>query len=156
MTKQDILQYVMNTPYNTNPAVLASLLDGLEGGEQGTLNMEDIYSLFSTAYHGKIADLGGEDAEHEVGDDAHEVGDDFWAEATEDGAQTNATTITEANYKMWTWMERVFALDDITRVFNLTSEQSGEVGQILQNNGNYYDAISRAALLTNTTLPRGK
>lgn len=32
-TKEEIFNYVMNTPGNTNPAVLKSLLDGMEGGK---------------------------------------------------------------------------------------------------------------------------
>ena len=149
MTKQEVLEYVMNTPYNTNPAVLKSLLDGIEGGEgieeitfdtieyddeswdfdvvtsdtlstteyqfitaadeegfsvsgvllpesggkhyfitgdgtiflveqtengysfvhQGFLDSQNLSSLFREAYGDKIDELGGHDAEHEVGDD---------------------------------------------------------------------------------------
>ena len=224
MTKQEVLEYVMNTPYNTNPAVLKSLLDGIEGGEgideivyntiefeeesvdfnvitsdtlstteyqfitaadegfsvsgvllpesdgqhyfiangaiylveqaengysfvhQGFLNSQNLSSLFREAYGDKIDALGGHDAEHELGDD-------FWEEATSDDTVVNPTTITEANYKMWTWMNRLSAINDITRIFNLTNEQSAEVGQILQNEGTYYDAIAEAALLSHTRLP---
>ena len=32
VTKDEIISYVMNTPANTNEAVLRSLLDGLGGG----------------------------------------------------------------------------------------------------------------------------
>ena len=32
MTKEDIITYVMNTPYNSNPAVLRAMLDQVESG----------------------------------------------------------------------------------------------------------------------------
>lgn len=32
MSKQDVVDYVMHTPYNTNKAVLESILDSIEGG----------------------------------------------------------------------------------------------------------------------------
>ena len=31
-TKEEVFKYVMNSPENTNPAVLGSLLNGIEGG----------------------------------------------------------------------------------------------------------------------------
>lgn len=34
-TKKEILDYVMQSPYNTNPAILEQLLDGIEGGGGG-------------------------------------------------------------------------------------------------------------------------
>ena len=39
MTKQDIIEYVMNTPYNTNEAVLRTMLEEIEGGEEGSASI---------------------------------------------------------------------------------------------------------------------
>lgn len=35
MLKEDVVKYVMETPYNTNEAVLRGLLEDIEGGEGG-------------------------------------------------------------------------------------------------------------------------
>ena len=37
MTKEQIIEYVMHTPMNTNPAVLRSMLGSIEGGGGGIL-----------------------------------------------------------------------------------------------------------------------
>ena len=38
MSKQDVIDYVMNTPYNTNEAVLRTLLDGLNSSDDNQEN----------------------------------------------------------------------------------------------------------------------
>lgn len=52
MDKQDIINYVLETPTNTNPAVLSGMLDSIEGGnaEEWVLLYEgDIAMSFSSA-----------------------------------------------------------------------------------------------------------
>lgn len=39
MTKKEILDYVMNTPYNTNRAVLSSMLDQISGSGEDTSDL---------------------------------------------------------------------------------------------------------------------
>lgn len=226
MTKQEVLEYVMNTPYNTNPAVLKSLLDGIEGGEgieeitfdtieyddeswdfdvvtsdtlstteyqfitaadeegfsvsgvllpesggkhyfitgdgtiflveqtengysfvhQGFLDSQNLSSLFREAYGDKIDELGGHDAEHEVGDD-------FWEEATSEDTVVNPITITEANYKMWSFLMANQALSGIINSFNLTGEQVGQVNQVWTSTGDFHRVITKAAEIANVTLP---
>lgn len=35
MTKQDIIDYIMETPGNTNPAILSQMIDEVSGGGSG-------------------------------------------------------------------------------------------------------------------------
>lgn len=56
MTKQDIFNYVMHSPYNTNPNQLATMLENLSDGEGGedmgvihiTITMEDNTPVYGT------------------------------------------------------------------------------------------------------------
>jgi hypothetical protein len=45
MSKQDVIDYVLNSPHNTNPAVLRSMMSSLGGGEPVILypNSADYY-----------------------------------------------------------------------------------------------------------------
>lgn len=46
MTKKEILDYVMHTPYNTNRAVLSGMLDGLDATGESDLEKIVIYGSF--------------------------------------------------------------------------------------------------------------
>lgn len=50
MDKQDIINYVLETPTNTNPAVLSGMLDSLGGGsaEEGVLLYEGDHEISTT------------------------------------------------------------------------------------------------------------
>lgn len=45
MSKEDVVKYVMETPYNANEAVLRSLLEDIEGGEGGGDDPSEITGL---------------------------------------------------------------------------------------------------------------
>lgn len=42
MTKNDVMDYVMNSPGNTNRAVLSSMLDSIGGGGTGNLLLHEV------------------------------------------------------------------------------------------------------------------
>lgn len=52
MTKQDIIEYVMNTPYNTNIAVLRTMLEEIEGSGEGSA------SIVKEQFEGAILEFG--------------------------------------------------------------------------------------------------
>lgn len=43
MEKQDIINYVLKTPTNTNPAVLSGMLDSIEGSGSGAIEMTTVF-----------------------------------------------------------------------------------------------------------------
>lgn len=45
MSKEDVVKYVMETPYNANEAVLRGLLEDIEGGEGGSDDPSEITGL---------------------------------------------------------------------------------------------------------------
>lgn len=57
MTKQDILNYVMNTPENTNPAVLSGMLDSFASSDN--LDTSDATATAADIVQGKTAYVNG-------------------------------------------------------------------------------------------------
>lgn len=56
-TKDDVFNYVMNSPEDTNPAVLRSLLNGIEEGGSGGGDM--VYTIHAETYYDQSSGLTG-------------------------------------------------------------------------------------------------
>lgn len=50
-TKEEVFKYVMNSPENTNPAVLGSLLNGIEGGGGADLPTIEVTGTYYDPNH---------------------------------------------------------------------------------------------------------
>lgn len=50
MTKQDIIEYVMNTPHNTNKAVLSSMLSQIENDSSNSIVVKTIHSTIANPF----------------------------------------------------------------------------------------------------------